>query len=79
MRMLLQEWLLKGEISPYCQNCAHFLAQAEPRIVKQPLIYPSDCITINRVRFVDTFKSTPVCNECFYHDDGTPSNFCKER
>ena len=77
MKMLLQEWLLKGEMSPYCPNCAHFLAQSEPRIVQQPFAFPCDFCNVDKVRFVDSHKSTPLCNECFYHDDGTPSNFEK--
>ena len=79
MKMLLQEWLLKGAISPYCKSCIHFLAGNEPRTVMVPEAagYSSFPLKTPPVKFVPTYKSTPVCNDCFYHSDGTPSNFAK--
>lgn len=76
MRMLFEEWMREGKISPYCQSCTHFLARTEPRTVKQPEVYPSDAL-IYTGKFVNTYTSTPICNECFYHDDGTPSHYLR--
>ena len=77
MKTPLQEWIFKGQLCPYCPHCVHFLVPTEPRIVKQAVIYPSDSPITVQTKFVDTCKSTPVCNDCFYHADGTPSNFAK--
>ena len=73
MKLLLEEWLLDGKISHYCQGCVHFLVQSRPRIFRQLVVSKES--PYYRGSFMDTNASTPVCNEYFYHDDGTPSNF----
>ena len=79
MKTLMEEFLRTGAISPYCKDCIHFLAGKEPRTVMTPerLWHSSYPLKTPPVKFVPTYKSTPVCNECFYHNDGTPSNFTK--
>ena len=74
LRSLFLEWLRDGKLSPFCRQCSHFLQTSEPRMVSQPIVYPCDSPTMP-LKFTESYRSSTVCNECFYTTAGTPSNF----